>query len=83
MATTSMGEEEFTVTIKDTIIEGHMVIIIIAMKSKIKFVEEEPIPLLSIALGFFSFADHSVVHFVISFQDWNKKKHAHRRVPHS
>jgi hypothetical protein len=60
-----------------------MVIIIIAMKSKIKFVKEEPVPLLSIASGLFSFADHSVVHRVISFQDWNKKKHADRRVPYS
>ena len=76
MCTPQVCHEEFAVAAIGTVIKSNMVIVVVAMKSKLKFVEEEPIPLLSIASGLFSFADHSVVHCVISFQDWNKKKHA-------
>jgi len=75
-----MGHKEFTITIKYTAIKGYMVIIIVTMKSKIKLVEEEAISLFSIALGLFSLADHSVIHSLISFQDWKIKKHAKTNV---
>ena len=54
--------EEFAVTIEHTTIKGHMVTVIITMKSNIKLVEEETIFLLGIAFCLFSFSDHSIVH---------------------
>src|SRR6266498_1201795 len=80
VCTAVMRHKEFTVTIKYTAIKGYMVIIIVTMKSKIKLVEEEAISLFSIALGLFSLADHSVIHSLISFQDWKIKKHAKTHV---
>ena len=73
-----MGHKEFTVTAKRAIIKSHMVIIVIAMESHIKLVEEETILLFSIAFRFFSFSDHSIVHCLISFQD-RKIKSTRRR----
>jgi hypothetical protein len=73
VCTTKVCHKEFAVAVIGTVIKSHMVIIVVTMKSKIKFVKEEPISFLSVASGLFSFTNHSVVHRVISFQDWNKK----------
>src|SRR6266508_6334537 len=69
VGTTLMGHKKFTVTVKYTVIKRHMVIVIVSMKSNIKFVEEETVMLFCITLGFFSFSNHSVVHSLSSFQD--------------
>jgi len=69
VCTAVMCHKKFAVAAKYTAVEAYMVIIVISMKSKIKFVEEEPIFLLGIAFGFLSLSDHSIVHFfLISFQ---------------
>ena len=52
------------------VIKSDVVIIVISMKSKIKLVEEESVFLLSIPSGFLSLTNHSVVHLLISFQNW-------------
>jgi hypothetical protein len=57
-----MGHKKFAIALKDTAIKGYMVVVIVAMENHIKLVEKETILLFSIALCFFSFSDHSVVH---------------------
>src|SRR5689334_10251139 len=69
MSTTLMGHKKFAVTVKYAVIKSHMVVIIVAMKSHIKFVEEETILLFRVAFGLFSFSNHAVVHSFSSFQD--------------
>ena len=64
MCTAVMSHVKLTITAVDTIIERHVVVIIISMKSKIKLVEEEAISLFSITSGFLSLTYHSIVHFV-------------------
>jgi hypothetical protein len=64
MSTTVMSHVKLTVATVHTVIEGHVVVIIISMKSKIKLVEEEAVSLFSIASGFLSLTNHSIVHFI-------------------
>jgi len=70
MRTTVMRHKKFAVATIYAVIKIDVVIIIISMKSKIKLVEEESIFLLSIPSGFLSLTNHSVVHLLISFQNW-------------
>jgi len=70
---TVMRNKEFAVAAIYTVIKSHVVIIIVTMKGKIKFVEEETISLLSVAPGFLSLANHSVVHFLSPFRIEIKK----------
>ena len=70
MRTTVMCYEKFAVATIYAVIKSDVVIIVVAMKSKIKLVEEETIPFLSISSGFLSLTNHSVVHLLISFQNW-------------
>lgn len=70
MRTTVMRYKKFTVATIYAVIKIDVVIIVISMKSKIKLVEEESIFLLSIPSGFLSLTNHSVVHLLISFQNW-------------
>jgi len=69
VSTTLMCHKKFAVAVKYAIIKSHMVVIIVAMKSHIKFVEEETVLLFRVALGLFSFSNHAVVHSFSSFQD--------------
>src|SRR6266508_5705591 len=78
VGTTLMCHKKFTVTFKYTFIKSHMVVVIIAMKSNIKFVEEETVLLFRVALGLFSFSNHAVVHSLSSFQG-RKIKSTRRR----
>ena len=64
MCTAMVSHVKLTVTAVDTVIEGHVVVIVISMKSKIKLVEEEAISLFSITSGFLSLTYHSIVHFI-------------------
>ncbi|HZM20868.1 MAG TPA: hypothetical protein VFC02_03935 [Anaerolineales bacterium] len=64
MRTAVMGYEKFTVATVYTVIESHVVVVIVSMKSKIKLVEEEAVSLFSISSGFLSLTNHSIVHFV-------------------
>ena len=62
MGTPAVCHKEFAVTSVNAILELYLMIVMVPMKCKIKFVEEEAVPLLSIPFRFFSFSDHSVVH---------------------
>ena len=62
MRTTVMCYEKFAVATIYAVIKSDLVIIVVAMKSKIKLVEEEAISLFSISSGFLSLTNHSVVH---------------------
>ena len=70
MRTMAMGYKKLAVAGIYAVIESNVVIIVISMKSKIKLVEEESVFLLSISSGFLSLTNHSVVHLLISFQNW-------------
>lgn len=64
MRTAVVGHEKLTIATVDTVIKSHVVIIVVAMKSKIKLVEEEAISLFSVSSGFLSLTNHSIVHFI-------------------
>ena len=51
MRTTLVCHKEFTVAVKNATIKSYMVVIIIAMKGNIEFIEEEALSLFSITLG--------------------------------
>ena len=70
MRTTMVSYKKLAVASIYAVIKSDVVIIIVSMKSKIKLVEEESIPFLSIPSGFLSLTNHSVVHLLISFQNW-------------
>ena len=63
-----MGHKKFAVASIGAVIEGDAMIIVVAMKSKIKSVEEEAISLLRVTFGFLSLTDHTVVHFLSPFR---------------
>ena len=70
MRTMAMCYKKLAVASIYAVIKSDVVIIVISMKSKIKLVEEESVFLLSIPSGFLSLTNHSVVHLLISFQNW-------------
>jgi hypothetical protein len=70
MRTTMMCYEKLAVATIYTVIKSDLVIVVVSMKSKIKLVEEKAIFLLSIPSGFLSLTNHSVVHLLFSFQNW-------------
>ena len=69
-----MSHVKLTVATVDTVIKGYVVVIVVAMKSKIKLVEEEAISLFSISSGFLSLTNHSIVHFVYLLSEIRIKK---------
>jgi amino acid permease len=74
MGAAVVRHKEFAIAAVNAIFELYMVVVIIPVKCKIKLVEEEAIPLLSIPFCFFSFSYHSVVHVWVSFQDGGIKR---------
>jgi len=62
VGTAVMRHKKFAVTIVYTVFERYMMVVIIAMKGHIEFVEEEAILLFSVPFCLLPFADHSVVH---------------------
>lgn len=69
MGTTVMSYKKFAIASKRAVVEGDLMIIVIAMKCDIEFIEEEAVALLCVPFGFLPFADHSIVHRSISFQN--------------
>jgi hypothetical protein len=55
-------EEEFTVALEGAVVEADLVIVVFATEGDVELIEAETLALLGIALGFFDFPDHSVVH---------------------
>jgi hypothetical protein len=66
MCAAMVRHKEFAVTGVNAVLKQDMVIVIVAVKSKVEFVEEEAIPLLRIPFCFLSFSYHSVVHLRVS-----------------
>jgi len=64
MSTTMMRYEELAIAVICAIIESDMMIIIVPVKSKIKFIEAKTGSILSVSFCFFQLADQSVVHRV-------------------
>jgi hypothetical protein len=67
MSTTMVSYKEFTIASIDTVIECHMVIIIIPVKGQVKFVEEESVAFLGVTFGFLALSDQSVIHYLSPF----------------
>jgi hypothetical protein len=68
--TAMMSHEKLAIATVHTVIKGHVVVIVVSMKSKIKFVKEKAISLFSIPSGFLSLTNHSIVHFVNLLSDY-------------
>ncbi|HMS00664.1 MAG TPA: hypothetical protein PKK96_07875 [Anaerolineales bacterium] len=73
-----MSDEKFAIAGVCSAVKFHKVIVVVSVESDFKFVEEEPLALLSVPERFLAFADHSIVHCSISFQGlkYEIKKHA-------
>jgi hypothetical protein len=82
VAAALMGQEELAITGKNTVIELYVVVVVISVEGKVKFVEAESLPIFCISFGFFAFSDHSIVHVsVLLFgKKINKKTHGENRV---
>jgi hypothetical protein len=57
MSAALVGKEKFAIAVKNTIIVGNMVIVIIAMESKVELVEVKTLPVFSVSLCLFQLAD--------------------------
>jgi hypothetical protein len=67
MGAAVMRHKELTITAIYALIKGYMVVIIVTMKSKVEFVEEEPVALLRVTFCFLALANQSVVHYLTPF----------------
>jgi len=78
MGASVMGDEKFAIAGIRAAVKFHLMVIVVAVKSNLEFIEEEPLAFLGVPVRFLSFADHSIVHCSISFQGLNYeiKKHA-------
>jgi hypothetical protein len=72
--TTVMSHKELAIAGIGPIVKGNVVIVVITMKSQVKFVEKETISFLSITLCLLSFANQSVVHCFCLLSGWKIKK---------
>jgi hypothetical protein len=68
VAATLMGKEELAIAVKLAVLKPDLMTIVITVERKVKFGEAETVRPLSVALGLFSLADHSIVHTSVSFQ---------------
>jgi len=57
MGTTMMGHKKFTIAAVNTVIESDMVVVVISVKSKVKFAKEESISFLCVTFGFLALSD--------------------------
>jgi len=57
MSAALVGKEKFAIAVKNAIIIGNMVIVIIAMESKVELVEVKTLPVFSVSLCLFQLAD--------------------------
>ena len=67
MGTSVVCNKEFTVTTINTVIECDMVVVVIPVKCKVKFIEEESVSFLGVTFGFLALSDQSVVHYSSPF----------------
>ena len=57
MSATVVGKEEFAITVKNAIIIGNMMIIVVAMESKVELVEVKTLSVFSVSFCLFQLAD--------------------------
>jgi len=69
MCTTVVRYKKFTIATINTVVETYVVIIVVAMKGQVKFVEEKTISLLCVTPRLLTLANQSVIHLFISFRD--------------
>jgi len=67
VGTSVVCNKEFTITTIDTVIECDVVIVVISVKCKVKFIEEESVSFLGVTFGFLALSDQSVVHYLAPF----------------
>jgi hypothetical protein len=70
MSATFVSDEKLAVATKITVIKADIVFVVIAMKGQFELVEPKAGAILSIPFCFFQLADHTVIHFLSSFQDY-------------
>ena len=70
MSAAFVGDEKLAVAIELPVIETDIVFVVVAMKGQFELVETKAGVVLSIPFCFFQFADHTVIHLFISFQDY-------------
>jgi len=63
MGAALVGDKELAIAGKGAIIEGDMVVIIVAMEGHVELVKAEAFAILGIAFGFFDLSNQTVVHF--------------------
>jgi hypothetical protein len=64
VAAALMGEKKLAIAGKGASVECNVMVIIRAVKGKVKFVEAETLPVFCISFRFLQFADQSIVHFL-------------------
>jgi hypothetical protein len=69
-----MSHEKFTIAAVSAIVVGNVMIIVIAMECKVKFVEAESRFILSVPLRLLQLADQSVVHIMYLLSGFGNKK---------
>jgi hypothetical protein len=57
MSATLVGKEEFAIAVKNAIIVGYMVIIVVAMESKIELIEVKTLSIFSVPFCLFQLAN--------------------------
>ena len=70
MSAAFVGDKKLAVTTKIPIIETDIVLVVVAMKGQFELIEPKAGAILSIPFCFFQLADHTVIHFLSSFQDY-------------
>jgi hypothetical protein len=81
MTTALVGKEKLTVALENPIVEFNIMGVVIAIKGKLELFKLKTVSFFSIALGFLNFADHSIVHVLLSPFPKDTKRHAYARVP--
>jgi len=66
MAATLVGEKKLAIAGKGSGVKSYVMIIVRAVKGKVKFIEAEALPVFCISFRFLQFSDQSIVHFFYS-----------------
>jgi hypothetical protein len=67
MPATLMGDKELAIALERAVFKTDFVIIVVAVKSNIEFIEAETALIFRVTLGIFDFSDHSVIHTLSPF----------------
>ena len=62
VSTSLVGDEEFTITLKDAVVIFDIVFVVVAVEGQFKLVEAKTCVVLCISFCFFQLADQSVIH---------------------